>query len=315
MTTSPSRREWLMTTSTAVGVGTLAVSEAQAAPAASPHGWGFCLNTSTIREQKLSVEVEAEIAAKAGYDGFEPWLRELEAYEKAGGSLKDLGKKIADLGLKVPSSIGFAPWIVDDESARKKGLEQAKRDMEMVHQIGGTRMAAPPAGAIDKENMNLLAIADRYRDLAELGAKMGIIPEVEVWGFSKPLSRLGETVYVAMESAHPAACVLPDIYHLYKGGSGFEGLKLIRGSTIGIFHMNDYPDTQKFPREKIKDADRVYPGDGVAPLKQVIKTLHDIGYQGMLSLELFNPEYWKQDALLVAKTGLAKMRELVKAAL
>ncbi len=314
MTPSPSRREWLMTSSV-LGVGALAVSEADANPTASAQGFGFCLNTSTIREQKLSVDVEAEIAAKAGYDGFEPWIRELEAFEKAGGSLKDLGKKIADLGLKVESSIGFAPWIVDDEAARKRGLEQAKRDMEMVHLIGGKRMAAPPAGATDKENMNVLAIADRYRDLAEVGAKMGIIPEVEVWGFSKPLSRLGETVYVAMESAHPLACILPDIYHLYKGGSGFEGLKLIRGNAIGIFHMNDYPDPQKVSRDKIKDADRIYPGDGVAPLKQVIKTLRDIGYHGMLSLELFNPDYWKQDALLVAKTGLAKMRELVKSSL
>jgi sugar phosphate isomerase/epimerase len=294
-------------TSSVLGVGALAVSEADANPTASAQGFGFCLNTSTIREQKLSVDVEAEIA--------EPWIRELEAFEKAGGSLKDLGKKIADLGLKVESSIGFAPWIVDDEAARKRGLEQAKRDMEMVHLIGGKRMAAPPAGATDKENMNVLAIADRYRDLAEVGAKMGIIPEVEVWGFSKPLSRLGETVYVAMESAHPLACILPDIYHLYKGGSGFEGLKLIRGNAIGIFHMNDYPDPQKVSRDKIKDADRIYPGDGVAPLKQVIKTLRDIGYHGMLSLELFNPDYWKQDALLVAKTGLAKMRELVKSSL
>jgi hypothetical protein len=33
-----------------------------------------------------------------------------------------------------------------------------------------------------------------------------------------------------------------------------------------------------------------------------------------LSLELFNPEYWKQDAALVATTGLEKMRKAVSVA-
>lgn len=314
MTESMNRRELLM--GTAVAAGTVAMSGVEAAdPPRSAEPFGYCLNTSTIREQKHPVDVEAEIASKAGYQGFEPWTRELTTFVEKGGVLKDLGKKIADLGLKVESAIGFAPWIVDDDAARKKGLEQAKRDMEMLQLIGGKRLAAPPVGATDKQLANLGAIADRYRDLAEVGAKIGVIPEVEVWGFSKTLHRLGETIFVAMESAHPAACVLPDIYHLYKGGSGFAGLKLIRGNAIGIFHMNDYPASDKVSREAIKDADRIYPGDGAAPLHAVLRTLRDIGYRGMLSLELFNPDYWKQDAALVAKTGLDKMRAVVKAAL
>jgi hypothetical protein len=32
----------------------------------------------------------------------------------------------------------------------------------------------------------------------------------------------------------------------------------------------------------------------------------------MLSLELFNRDYWKQDALEVARTGLQKMRAVVR---
>ena len=310
--TSLSRRALFR--SVAAGTGAALLSPAAQAQTKDPAiPFGFCLNASTIRGQKIPVDREAEIAAKAGYDAFEPWIGELDVYVKSGGSLKDLGKKIADLGLRVESSIGFSPWIIEDEAARRKGLEQARHDMEMVLQIGGKRMAAPPVGATDKQLPNLLAIADRYRDLAEVGAKIGIIPEVEVWGFSKTLSRFGETVLVAMESAHPQACVLPDIYHLYKGGSDFAGLKLIRGSTIGIFHMNDYPAT--ISREKIKDADRIYPGDGSAPLVEVLRVLREIGYRGMLSLELFNPDYWKQDALAVAQTGLKKMKELAVASL
>jgi sugar phosphate isomerase/epimerase len=290
---------------------TAMIPEAAAAEPAEP--FGYSLNTSTIRGQKLPVDEEAKLAARAGYNGFEPWIAELQDFVKKGGNLKDLGKLLSDSGLKVESAIGFARWIVDDDLERQKGLDDAKRDMEMVLAIGGVRIAAPPAGATDKAMTDLQVIADRYRKLAELGAQVGVIPEAEVWGFSKTLSKLGETVMVAMESGHPKACVLPDIYHLFKGGSGFDGLKFLQGRAVGIFHVNDYPKDKE--RAVIKDADRVYPGDGIAPLKEVFRTLRDIGYRGMLSLELFNPEYYKQDAFEVVKTGLAKTKAAVKSAL
>jgi sugar phosphate isomerase/epimerase len=88
---------------------------------------------------------------------------------------------------------------------------------------------------------------------------------------------------------------------------------MLQGKAIGIFHVNDYPKDKD--RGVIKDADRVYPGDGIAPLNEILRTLRDIGYRGMLSLELFNPEYYKQDAFEVVKTGLAKTKAAVKAAL
>ena len=153
--------------------------------------------------------------------------------------------------------------------------------------------------------IDLLAAADRYRALLELGKSMGVTPIVEVWGFSKTLHRLGEVVLVATECGSPEGCVLPDVYHLYKGGSDFAGLHLLGPAVIGIFHVNDYPNID---RKTIADKDRVYPGDGVAPLKEVFATLRAMNYRGYVSLELFNRDYWKQDPLEVAKTGLAKMK-------
>jgi len=86
-----------------------------------------------------------EVAAESGYEAIEPWLRELDAYTKGGGSLKDLGKRIADLGMTVESAIGFAPWLVNDDEKRAKGVEQMKRDMDAVAQIGGKRIAPRPS--------------------------------------------------------------------------------------------------------------------------------------------------------------------------
>jgi 2-keto-myo-inositol isomerase len=82
---------------------------------------------------------------------------------------------------------------------------------------------------------------------------------------------------------------------------------------MNCFHMNDFPATP--PRETISDAHRVYPGDGVAPITQILRELLSTGFNGALSLELFNRSYWEQDALTVARTGLEKMKAAVATAI
>ena len=307
------RREWLTSAGFLAGAGLLTNPIQAAEETGSPPKFRYCLNTSTIRGQKLGIVKEIEIAAKAGYDAVEPWMRDLDLYVQGGGSLRDLGKRISELGLTVESAIGFAQWIVDNPEERKKGLEQAKKDMDTLKQIGGIRIAAPPTGATNQTDLNLFEAAARYRELLLIGDQMEVIPQVEVWGFSKSLSRLGESAFVAIESGHSKACLLPDVYHIHKGGSDFAGLTMFGPKAIQVFHLNDYPADPL--RETISDKDRVYPGDGVAPLDEVFQLLKGIGFSGVFSLELFNPGYWEQDPLAVAKTGLEKMKAAVQKAI
>lgn len=285
-------------------------ASARAAAAETDRPFRYCLNTATIRGQKLGIVKEIEVAGQAGYDAIEPWIESINDYLKNGGALSDLKKRISDAGLTVESAIGFPEWIVDDDAQRAKGMERAKHEMDIVAQIGGKRMAAPPSGATKElPKLELLRAAERYRALLEAGEQIGVVPQLELWGFSKNLNRLGECVCVAMESGHRNACVLADIYHLYKGGSELSGIKLLGANTIQTLHMNDYPSDP--PREKIDDSYRVYPGDGTAPVTEILRALRASGGQKILSLELFNRKYWSEDALTIAKNGLAKMKAAV----
>jgi sugar phosphate isomerase/epimerase len=274
---------------------------------------GYCLNTSTLRGQKLTVTEEIAIASELGYDAIEPWIRELDEHVKSGGALEPLGRELRDRKMTVESAIGFFEWAVDDDTRRQKAFDEARRNMEMVRALGGKRLAAPPVGLTNTTGVDLLRVAERYRALLELGDEVGVVPEVELWGGSKTLHTLGEAALVAIESGHKNACILPDVYHLYKGGSSLQGLSLLDGDAIHVFHMNDYPANP--PRATITDADRVYPGDGIAPLVELVRILQAIGFHGYFSLELFNRDYWKQDARAVARTGLEKMRAIVASAL
>ncbi|MCW3080666.1 sugar phosphate isomerase/epimerase family protein [Segetibacter sp.] len=266
----------------------------------------YCVNMATIRGHKLGFVKELEVVSKAGFRAAEIWIDSLQAYLKEGGTPKDAKKRLDDLGIKVENTIGFAPWIIDDETKRKEGLEQMKREMDLLAQIGCKRVAAPPVGATNEPVLNLKTVAERYRTLLELGDKTGVIPHLEMWGFSKNLSRVSEVAYVALESGHPSAKVLLDVFHLYKGGSSLDTLQLISPTSLEIFHMNDY--TANLTPATITDADRIYPGDGVAPIRRILQTLGKREKPLVLSVEVFNKNYYAQDALVVAKTALAKLK-------
>lgn len=270
----------------------------------------YSLNMSTLRGHKLGFKKELEVASKAGYKSVEIWINTLQDYIKTGASLAEAKRIIDDLGLKVEDAIGFATWIVDDQTARSKAMDQLKMEMDQLAQIGCPRVAAPPMGATTGEMLELPKMAERYRKILELGDQTGVVPHLELWGFSKNLSRVGELLYVAVESNHPSAKVLMDVYHLHKGGSGMDSVKDVGKPLIEIFHINDYPATP--PRETIVDADRIYPGDGTAPLKKLLQTLKNPEKPVILSFEVFNKDYYAQDALLVAKTGLEKMKKVTE---
>jgi 2-keto-myo-inositol isomerase len=305
-----SRRDWLMLTGLTAGTSLLAALSLHAAQKKDKSRFRFALNTSTIMGQNLDIVDEIETAAKAGYDAIEPWMDKLYAYKKAGGSLPDLRKRIKDHGLVVESAIGFANWIVDDDRQRQKGFEDAKRDMDLLAQIGGKRIAAPPAGAENK--IDLLKAAERYADLLTLGDSMGVIPQIEMWGGHPAIGTISTAIYIAIQSGHPKACFLGDAYHTYKGGCDFDGLKLLGPQALQVFHFNDYPADP--PRETINDSHRVFPGDGIAPLTDILKGFAASGAYPVLSLEVFNRTYWEWDALKAAKTGLEKMKKIVAAA-
>lgn len=302
------RRQTLAALTATAGASVLSLS-AMPAPAAS---FVPCLNMSTIRGQKLGFVKELETASKAGFRSVEIWIDTLQTYLKEGGTTADARKRISDLGLTIENLIGFSPWIIDDDTARAKGLDQMKREMELLAQLGCKRTAAPPVGAQtpDAPVIDLRKAAERYRAILDLSDQTGVVPQLELWGFSKNLNKLSEVMYVAVESGHPSARLLLDIYHLHKGGSSQASLPLVGKPAIDVFHVNDYPAT--IAREALTDADRVFPGDGVAPIQETLRLIKRTDKPIVLSLEVFNKGYYAQDALTVTKMAFSKMQALIK---
>ncbi len=314
-----SRREILNSAAAAFGAALVSstAAEAQAprppAPRTRPANepFSYCLNTSTIRGNNLDIVAVVNAASKAGFHAIEPWIMEIDRYTSGGGTLKDLGKRIADAGLTVEDAIAFNSLLDDDDARRAAAMEKLKVDMDKVAQIGGKRIAAPPGnsrGAVSLDNA-----AKYYREALEMGEKMGVQPLLELWGTHPVLGPLSHGIYVTVAAGRDDASLLLDVFHLYKSGTPFTSLKQINGASLHVMHLNDYP--QAADPATLNDSNRIYPGDGVAPLPQILRDLRDNGFRGYLSLELFNRDYWTRSADENLKTAMEKIRATVRSAM
>ena len=171
----------------------------------------------------------------------------------------------------------------------------------------------PGRAAANAAPVTLDNAAKYYREALEMGEKMGVQPLLELWGVHPLLGPLRNGIYVTVATGRPDASLLLDVFHLYKSGTPFTALKQINGAALHVMHINDYP--QAADPSALNDGNRIYPGDGVAPFTQILRDLRDNGFRGCFSLELFNRDYWTKPADENLKTGIEKIRSVVRQAL
>ena len=262
-------------------------------------GFKYCLNSSTIRCEGTSVLDAIDTAADAGFDGIEPWVNELDSWVEGGGSLEDVRGKAESRGIQIVNLIAFPEWAVPE----------AERCLDMAQALNCPFLAAPPRGIHDRK-VDLFPVAERFAAVVDLAAAYGVTPLVEYWGIAKTLGTTGEALFVASECGRPGVRLLADVFHMWKGSGHYHGFEHFGPGRLGLVHVNDYPESPG--RDSVTDADRVYPGDGLAPWEQIVASLNAIGFEGMLSLELFNQVYWDQGPERTAREGLEKLKRCVE---
>lgn len=274
---------------------------------ASP--WPLAINASTIRPTPPLEKIK--VAAETGWDALEFWINDLEQIEKDGGNLKEVRRQIEDLGLFVPNIIGLWDCMPPTAEEFEKSLEVTRERMRRASDIGSHFVAAIPAP--DRPDFDLKWGAECYRRLLQIGRDdYGITVAVEFVGFLQGVHRMGSAAAIGIDADDPDACLICDTFHLYRGGTGFKGIKHLAPSFIANFHWNDMP--ADVPQFEGKDEHRLYPGEGILPLTQALQDLKAIGYKRTLSLELFRREHWEMDPREVSAMGLRKMLDNIAAA-
>jgi len=263
----------------------------------------LCLNTSTIKPQPLLDKIR--LAAEAGFAGVELWINDVYEYVGRGGEVRDVEKALADHGLIVPCVVAVRQWGEAGEVEYPLMLDETRRRMEMAARLGSPYLVATPP----RDPCDLGQITRRYKDLLELGRQVGVKPTMEYIGFFQSVRHLGQAWQIVQDADDPDATLLLDSFHSWNAGATLDDLRAVPARRISHYHIDD-ADPDK-PVGTQTDPDRVMLGEGQIDLRGEIAVLREKGYEGTVSLELFNRDLWAQDPREVLKVGIERMRELL----
>lgn len=266
----------------------------------------LCLNTSTIRPQPLLDKIR--LAADGGFAGVELWVNDIYEFVGRGGEVRDVEKAIADHGLIVPSMIAVRAWAEASELEYPLMLDEARRRLELAARLGSPWLVCSPP----RERCSFELITARYRDLLELGRQVGVKPTFEYISFFDSVISLSQAWRIVQDADDADATVIVDAFHSWNTRSTLDNLRLIPADRISHYHIDDA--APGIPAGKQKDPDRVMLGEGVIDLVGELTVLREIGYQGTISLELFNQELWARDPADVVKEGYDQLTKLVSQA-
>ena len=263
----------------------------------------ICLNTSTIKPVPLLEKIK--LVGEAGFAGIELWLNDVWEFVARGGEVSEISRALDDHGLIVPSVIAMRQWGDFEGWEHQLVLDEARRRFALGARLGAPYIVATPP----LENPETSHLAPRYKELLQIGREEGIMPTFEYISFFKSVHTLKRAWEIVQEADDPDATLILDAFHNWNSASTEQDLIEIPLERISHYHIDD-ADPEK-PALTQTDPDRVMPGDGQIDLKAEIKLLKEKGYDGTVSLELFNQDWWGKDPRETLKVGYERVAELV----
>jgi 2-keto-myo-inositol isomerase len=266
------------------------------------------LNGATTMKADLATDIRA--ASAAGFDCLEIWSAKLETFLRT--------NKIDDLKMLFDSA-GITPYSINsiehvtfrDGEGRARLRAECKSVFRLASALACPYVVVVPGRLSGGANPTQV-IDESVRTLTELSSV------AEAFNVSLAFEFLGQpdcsvqTLALASEIVQLAdrenVGLVIDSFHFYAGGSTIESIETLDPARLFIFHINDAED---LPRGQLEDRHRLLPGLGILPLTEIISALRRIGYDRVVSVEIFRPEYWERDPFLLAKDAWTAVTQVL----
>lgn len=244
--------------------------------------------------------------AEAGFDGIEIFENDLVAFD---GSPADAGKMARDAGLAITLFQPFRDFEGLPEPQRSRAFDRAERKFDVMHELGTELMlvcssVSPVAlGGIDR------AAAD-FRELGERAARRGLRVGYEALAWGKHVNDHRDAWEIVRRADHPNIGLILDSFHTLARRIDVSSIRSIPKDKIFIVQLADAPAI---------DMDLLYwsrhfrnmPGEGDLPVREFMQAVSATGYDGYLSLEIFNDAFRGGAARAIAIDGRRSLVNLM----
>jgi 4-hydroxyphenylpyruvate dioxygenase len=244
----------------------------------------------------LSEKLQA--IAAAGFRGVEIFESDLLAYN---GTPTEVAREMADLGLRAITFQPFRDFEGMPEAQRQRTFDRAERKFDLMHELSCdllmvcSNVSPESLGGIDRA-------ASDFHELGERAAKRGLRVGFEALAWGRHINDYRDAWEVVRRADHPAIGLVLDTFHTYARKTDLKPLNAIPGDRIFLVQLADAPwldmDFLTWSRHF-----RCFPGQGDLPLVDFMMAVQATGYQGDLSLEIFNDQFRAGSPRSVAVDG------------
>jgi 4-hydroxyphenylpyruvate dioxygenase len=271
---------------------------------------------------RMTLAMHQNTSAGAGYRGsLEGWAKAgirqveitntlLDGFLKT-DSLAAARRVLGDLGLTPVCGACGVTGVWEPNPERAAALESLRKRCEQFAALGLTRIYSPTTATGRFTADDYKAGVDNMRGVAEIAKQFGLVMMAEAVRASAFIATLRTLLRMTREAAHPNMAPLLDFYHFWSGASKLGDLEAIRPREIGHVHFQDVPDV---PQELLDNTTRIIPGDGIAPVAQMLRILAQKQYSGPLSVELFLPRFQQGDPFEIGREVRQKAERVMRQA-
>ena len=224
--------------------------------------------------------------AAAGFDGVEIFENDLLYFD---GSPAEVRTICADLGLRVLLFQPFRDFEAAPRGRMPKNFDRAESKFDVMEQLGADLMLVCSNTAPDTLADDSVAAED-LRTLGERAARRGFRIGYEALAWGRQVNKFGHAWKIVQAANHPAVGLVVDTFHTFAVEDDDAPIAKIPGDRIFFTQLADAPMMRLDPLSWSRHF-RLFPGQGAFPVTRFTRNVLASGYNGPISLEIFNDEF------------------------
>jgi 4-hydroxyphenylpyruvate dioxygenase len=240
-----------------------------------------------------------EAAAAIGFDGVEIMEADLLAFD---GSPADIRNICEELDLAIYLYQPFRDFEAMPDPQRGRNLDRAERKFDVMQALGTDLILVCSNTLPATLDDDARAAAD-LGEMAERASRRGLRVGYEALSWGRCVSRWSHAWRIVQRAAHPALGLIVDSFHTLALGDDYSGIATVPQDKMFFVQLADAPklamDVLSWSRHF-----RNFPGQGDLDVTGFVRNVLASGYDGPLSLEVFNDDFRAAPARLIARDGL-----------
>ncbi|WP_309096700.1 TIM barrel protein [Streptomyces sp.] len=238
-----------------------------------------------------SLTEKLDAAARAGFDGVEIFENDLLASPL---TPEEIRARCADLGLGIDLYQPMRDVEAVPEAEFARNLRRARRKFELMSRLGADTVLVCSSVSPHAVDDDALA-AEQLSRLADTAREFGVRVAYEALAWGRHVSTYDHAWRIVESAGHPALGTCLDSFHILSRGSDPRGIEDIPGEKIFFLQLADAPllamDVLQWSRHY-----RCFPGQGGFDVAGLVRHVLATGYDGPLSLEVFNDVFRQAEA-------------------